>query len=162
MTTTTPSTCKPFYFNTSSHLLRITAQKATTLAEFLDALRACSDDSIFQHSFRTLQEHHFIREGFSNDFAHWVFASCNEPSLAGQRRRARVQLAGRVARSLRADCRAASAARSSGWNAYRRRTVLFLCLRYCRDADQSCGRDAAGVRQGSTRGERPFHSSSFY
>src|ERR1700678_3882738 len=82
MTTTTPSTCKPFYFHTSSHLLRITAQKATTLAEFLDALRACSDDSIFQHSFRTLQEHHFIREGFSNDFAHWALSVCTEPGLA--------------------------------------------------------------------------------
>jgi hypothetical protein len=73
---------KPFYFNTSAHLLRITSQKATTLAEFLDALRECPEDSIFQHSFRTLEEHHFIREGFSNDFAHWVLSACNEPSLA--------------------------------------------------------------------------------
>jgi hypothetical protein len=73
---------KPFYFNTSAHLLRITQQKANTLAEFLDALRDCPDGSIFQHSFRTLQEHHFIREGFSNDFAHWVLSACNEPSLA--------------------------------------------------------------------------------
>jgi hypothetical protein len=73
---------KPFYFNTSAHLLRITRQKAGTLAEFLDALRECPDGSIFQHSFRTLQEHHFIREGFSNDFAHWALSACNEPSLA--------------------------------------------------------------------------------
>jgi hypothetical protein len=73
---------KPFYFNTSAHLLRITRQKATTLSEFLDALRECPEGSIFQHSFRTLQEHHFIREGFSNDFAHWALSACNEPSLA--------------------------------------------------------------------------------
>ena len=73
---------KPFYFNTSAHLLRITQQKATTLSEFLEALRECPEGSIFQHSFRTLQEHHFIREGFSNDFAHWVLSACNEPSLA--------------------------------------------------------------------------------
>src|SRR6202049_568363 len=73
---------KPFYFNTSAHLLRITALKAATLAEFLDALRACPEDSIFQHTFRTLEEHHFIREGFSNDFAHWAFSACNEPGLA--------------------------------------------------------------------------------
>lgn len=72
---------KPFYFNTSAHLLRITRQKATTLAEFLEALRECPENSIFQHTFRTLQEHHFIREGFSNDFAHWAFSACNEPSL---------------------------------------------------------------------------------
>lgn len=75
---------KPFYFNTSAHLLRITTQKANTLAEFLAALRECPDDSIFQHTFRTLQEHHFIREGFSNDFAHWALAACNEPGLAEQ------------------------------------------------------------------------------
>jgi hypothetical protein len=73
---------KPFYFNTSAHLLRITRQKAATLAEFLEGLRECPESSIFQHSFRTLQEHHFIREGFSNDFAHWVLSACNEPSLA--------------------------------------------------------------------------------
>jgi hypothetical protein len=73
---------KPFYFNTSAHLLRITQQKSNTLAEFLDALQDCPESSIFQHTFRTLQEHHFIREGFSNDFAHWALSACNEPSLA--------------------------------------------------------------------------------
>jgi hypothetical protein len=73
---------KPFYFNTSAHLLRITKYKANTLAELLAALRECPEDSIFQHTFRTLQEHHFLRAGFSNDFAHWALTACNEPSLA--------------------------------------------------------------------------------
>src|ERR1700756_4119652 len=75
---------KPFYFNTSEHLLRIGRQKATTLSELFDALQTCPDDSIFQHTFRTLQEHHFIRQGFSNDFAHWCLFACNEPALAEQ------------------------------------------------------------------------------
>lgn len=75
---------KPFYFNASEHLLRIGRQKASTLAELLQALRTCPDDSIFQHTFRTLQEHHFIRQGFSNDFAHWSLSACNEPILAEQ------------------------------------------------------------------------------
>jgi len=73
---------KPFYFNTSAHLLRITGHKANTLSEFLDALRESPEGSIFQHSFQTLEEHHFIRAGFSNDFAHWALSACNEPSLA--------------------------------------------------------------------------------
>ena len=73
---------KPFYFNTSAHLLRIGRERATTLSELLRALRSCAEDSIFQHTFRTLQEHHFIREGFSNDFAHWTFTVCNERGLA--------------------------------------------------------------------------------
>lgn len=84
--TTTPNIVhlpvKPFYFNSSAHLLRITRWKANNLSEFLGALRHCPESSIFQHSFRTLQEHHFIREGFSNDFAHWVLSACNEPGLA--------------------------------------------------------------------------------
>src|SRR5207302_4873243 len=75
---------KPFYFNTSEHLLRIGRQKANNLAELWQALQTCPDDSIFQHTFRTLQEHHFIRQGFSNDFAHWSLFACNEPVLAEQ------------------------------------------------------------------------------
>lgn len=75
---------KAFYFNTSEHLLRIGRKKANTLSELLQAIETCPDDSIFQHTFRTLQEHHFIREGFSNDFAHWSLFACHEPALAEQ------------------------------------------------------------------------------
>ena len=62
--------------------MRITRQKANNLQELLQGVRECPEDSIFQHTFRTLQEHHFIREGFSNDFAHWTLTDCNEPGLA--------------------------------------------------------------------------------
>jgi len=72
----------PFYFNSAAHLLRIGRQRATNLNELLEAVKSCPEDSIFQHTFQTLQEHHFIREGFSNDFAHWAFAACNEVGLA--------------------------------------------------------------------------------
>lgn len=75
---------KAFYFNTSEHLLRIGRQKANTLSELLCAIETCPEDSIFQHTFRTLQEHHFIRQGFSNDFAHWSLSACHEPALAEQ------------------------------------------------------------------------------
>ena len=72
----------PFYFNSAEHLLRIERERANTLGELLGAIRTCSDASVFQHTFRTLQEHHFIREGYSNDFAHWTFFACNENGLA--------------------------------------------------------------------------------
>jgi len=72
----------PFYFNSASHLLRIGPQRATCLQELLEAIRTCPDASIFQHTFQTLEEHHFIKEGFSNDFSHWAFAACNEVELA--------------------------------------------------------------------------------
>jgi hypothetical protein len=74
----------PFYFNSAAHLLRVGREKATTLQELLESLRICSESSIFQHTFQTFAEHHFIREGFSNDFSHWAFASCNEVELAEQ------------------------------------------------------------------------------
>ena len=78
-----PSTVKkPFAFNSASHLLRIGTQRANGLSELLEALRVCPDASIFQHMFQTLAEHHYIREGFSNDFSHWAFFSCNETGLA--------------------------------------------------------------------------------
>jgi hypothetical protein len=73
-----------FYFNTSEHLLRIGREKASTVAELLQAMKTCPEASIFQHTFRTLQEHHFIPQGFSNDFGHWVLSACNEPELAEQ------------------------------------------------------------------------------
>ena len=57
-------------------------RKATTLQELLEAIRTCAESSIFQHTFQTLAEHHFINGGFSNDFSHWAFASCNEVELA--------------------------------------------------------------------------------
>ena len=72
----------PFYFNSAAHLLRIGQEKATTLMELLEAIRTCPESSIFQHTFQTLAEHHFISGGFSNDFSHWAFASCNEVELA--------------------------------------------------------------------------------
>jgi hypothetical protein len=72
---------RPFYFNTSAHLLRISREKAENLPELLQALRHCPEESIFQHTFRTLQEHHFLREGFSNDFAQWALVDCNEPAV---------------------------------------------------------------------------------
>ncbi|HZQ90762.1 MAG TPA: DUF5752 family protein [Terriglobales bacterium] len=72
----------PFYFNSAAHLMRIGRTRSYNLNELLEGLRSVPEDSIFQHMFRTLEDHHFIQEGFSNDFAHWAFASCNEVGLA--------------------------------------------------------------------------------
>jgi hypothetical protein len=72
----------PFYFNSAAHLLRIGRERADNLQELLEAVRTCNDACIFQHTFQTLEEHHFIREGFSNDFSHWAFSACNEVELA--------------------------------------------------------------------------------
>ena len=72
----------PFEFLAASSLTRITGLQARSLAEFLDNMRNCSEASIFNHTFQSMAQHHFLTEGFSNDFAQWVLAACNEPRLA--------------------------------------------------------------------------------
>ncbi len=74
----------PFRFVTASYLPLILNQKATTLAQLSACLESCSDASVFYHTFQSLSRHHFLTEGFSNDFAQWVLASCNRPELAEQ------------------------------------------------------------------------------
>jgi hypothetical protein len=74
----------PFEFFTVAHLTRIGNQSAGTIAELLTGLEQCSDASIFHHTFQTLGTHHFLTEGFSNDFAQWALADANRDRLAEQ------------------------------------------------------------------------------
>ena len=71
----------PFEFKSAAHLLRIEREQANTLGELWQDLQTCPESSIFQHTFRTLEEHHFIEEGFSNDFAHWAYVECAQVAL---------------------------------------------------------------------------------
>jgi hypothetical protein len=73
---------EPFQFVTASYLVRIGNQDATTLLDLQKGIARCSDGSIFYHTFQSLGRHHFLTEGFSNDFAQWVLGSCNRPALA--------------------------------------------------------------------------------
>jgi hypothetical protein len=73
---------KPFQFVTASYLTRIRNEKAVNLDELRQRIEHASDESIFYHTFHTLSRHHFITEGFSNDFAQWVLASLNRSELA--------------------------------------------------------------------------------
>jgi hypothetical protein len=75
---------EPFQFFTAAYLTRICNQVAGNLAELVSGLEHCSDLSIFYHTFQTLGSHHFLTEGFSNDFAQWVLAATNRGALAEQ------------------------------------------------------------------------------
>ncbi len=70
----------PFQFVTASYLIRIRPERAHTLAELTAGLRACTAASIFHHTFQSLERHHYTF--FTNDFAQWLRASCNEAGLA--------------------------------------------------------------------------------
>jgi hypothetical protein len=74
----------PFEFFTVSSLTRIGNQSAGTVCELLAGLQQCSDGSIFYHTFQTLGTHHFLTEGFSNDFAQWAHADASREDLAEQ------------------------------------------------------------------------------
>jgi hypothetical protein len=75
---------QPFDFLTAGYLIRIANQKADSIAELADGVAECTDASIFHHTFQTLGQHHFLTEGFSNDFAQWVLTSANRVELAEQ------------------------------------------------------------------------------
>jgi len=74
----------PFEFFTVASLTRIGNQIAHDLNGLATGLQQCSDASIFHHCFQTLGTHHFLTEGFSNDFAQWVLSATNREELAEQ------------------------------------------------------------------------------
>ena len=73
---------QPFQFVTASYLTQVENQKAMTIEELQEGLEFSSDAAIFYHTFQSLGRHHFLTEGFSNDFAQWVLASLNRSELA--------------------------------------------------------------------------------
>jgi len=74
----------PFEFFTVAYLTQIGNHSASTLSELLNGLEHCTDASIFHHTYQTLGSHHYLTEGFSNDFAQWVLADANRDALAEQ------------------------------------------------------------------------------
>jgi hypothetical protein len=74
----------PFEFFTVAHVTRIGNLVAWTLEDLLSGIDNCGDNSIFHHTFQTLGIHHFLTEGFSNDFAQWVLDAVNRDALAEQ------------------------------------------------------------------------------
>jgi hypothetical protein len=75
---------KPFQFVTAAYLTCINNQNAKNLDELRLGLEHTSDASIFYHTFQSLGRHHFLTEGFSNDFAQWTLAALNRAELAEQ------------------------------------------------------------------------------
>jgi len=75
---------EPFEFVTASYLVRIGNEESASLLDLQKGIESCSDASIFYHTFQSLGRHHFLTEGFSNDFAQWVLTACNRPVLAEQ------------------------------------------------------------------------------
>jgi hypothetical protein len=73
---------QPFQFSTASYMTRVENYSAETIAGLNSELAEAADSAVFYHTFQTLGRHHFLTEGFSNDFAQWVLAALNQPALA--------------------------------------------------------------------------------
>jgi hypothetical protein len=63
---------KPFFFYTRLNLVELLARKATNLDGLLEGLRYVSGSSIYYHTHRFLQQHHYLSPEPPNDFAFWV------------------------------------------------------------------------------------------
>ncbi|MFQ5695567.1 MAG: DUF5752 family protein [Terriglobia bacterium] len=73
-----------FTFTAAARITRVGNTQAVSLRELQKGLQEASEASIFHHTFQSLEAHHYLTEGFTNDFAQWTLAACNESALAEQ------------------------------------------------------------------------------
>ncbi|MEW6557350.1 MAG: DUF5752 family protein [Elusimicrobiota bacterium] len=74
----------PFHFYTRLNLTELLGKKATNLAELLERLKTVPGSSIYYHTHRFLQQHHFLSPEPPNDFAYWVSNVLQEDELGEQ------------------------------------------------------------------------------
>jgi hypothetical protein len=63
---------EPFHFYSELHLVRLLGLKAKNPAELLEHIRHVPTSSIYYHTHRFLQQHHYLTPEPPNDFAYWV------------------------------------------------------------------------------------------
>lgn len=69
-----------FQFVSAFYLVIVGLESAHTIRELGKQLAVVPGDSIFCHTFHSLATHHYT--SYSNDFAQWAMAACNETELA--------------------------------------------------------------------------------
>ncbi len=73
----------PFEFKSRLILTELLGLRAATLPELADGIRTVPLSSIYHHTHRFLQQHHFLSPEPPNDFAYWVTNMLNE-EVAGE------------------------------------------------------------------------------
>ncbi len=73
----------PFEFKSRLILTELLGRRAATLPELMDGIRGVPLSSIYHHTHRFLQQHHFLSPEPPNDFAYWVTNMLNE-DVAGE------------------------------------------------------------------------------
>jgi hypothetical protein len=67
----------PFYFKTRFHLVRLLGIKARNPVELLAGIKDVPISSIYYHTHRFLQQHHYLSPEPPNDFAYWLINVLN-------------------------------------------------------------------------------------
>ena len=62
----------PFHFYTRLNLTELLGRKAKNISELLEGIKAVPGSSIYYHTHRFLQQHHFLSPEPPNDFAYWL------------------------------------------------------------------------------------------
>jgi hypothetical protein len=71
----------PFNFYTRLNLTELLGRKAKNLSELLEGLKTVPGSSIYHHTHRFLQQHHFLSPEPPNDFAYWVSNILQEETI---------------------------------------------------------------------------------
>ncbi len=74
----------PFYFKTHFHLVRLLGIKAKNPRELLIGIKKVPLSSIYYHTHRFLQQHHYLSPEPPNDFAYWLTNILNMRDLGEQ------------------------------------------------------------------------------
>jgi hypothetical protein len=71
----------PFYFMTRLNLVRLLGASARDPRELLEHIRKVPTSSIYYHTHRFVQEHHYLSPQPPNDFAYWLNNILNVKAL---------------------------------------------------------------------------------
>ena len=63
---------EPFYFCSELHLVKLLGLKAKNPVELLNHITQVPKASIYYHTHRFLQQHHYLSPEPPNDFAYWT------------------------------------------------------------------------------------------
>jgi len=74
----------PFRFNTKFDQTVLLGKKARNVSELCDGVRTVPDASIYFHTHKFLQQHHYLSPEPPNDFAYWTSQVLNEATLGEQ------------------------------------------------------------------------------
>ena len=71
----------PFKFYTHFHLVRLLGIRARNPVELLEGLKKVPTSSIYYHTHRFLEKHHYLSPEPPNDFAYWLSDILNQKDL---------------------------------------------------------------------------------